>query len=91
MLLQLDFSEIANSYQRSTIPKTRIFCGTEELAYHYLQGAALFPHYVGKYHADLTQHSKHIVLQQFMSSRCSLCSVIAFGMVIMHILVILSK
>ena len=92
MLLQLDFSGIANSLSTrddpSSIPKTIIFCGTKELtvkAYRYLQGAALFPHYVGAYHADLTQHSKHFVLQQFMSSgsemRC-LCSTIAFGMVI---------
>ena len=92
ILMQLDFGGIASCLSTrddpSTIPKTIIFSGTKELtvkAYHYLKSAASFPHYVGAYHADLTQHSKHFVLQQFMSSssemRC-LCSTIAFGMVI---------
>ena len=48
-----------------------IFFGTKGRtvkAYCYLQSATVFPHYVGAYYADLTQHLKHFVLQQFMSS-----------------------
>ena len=92
ILVQVDFDGIASCLSTqddpSSIPKTIIFFGTKELtvkAYRYLQSAASFPHYVGAYHADLTQHLKHFVLHQFMSSssemRC-LCSTIAFGMVI---------
>ena len=93
ILLQLDFAGIASGLSTqddpSTIPKTIIFFGTKELAvkaYCYLRRVTSFPHYVGAYHADLTQHSKHFVLQQFMSSssemRC-LCCTIAFGMVML--------
>ena len=92
ILMQLDFGGITSCLSTrddpSTIPKTIIFSGIKELtvkAYHYLKSAASFPHYVGAYHADLTQHSKHFVLQQYMSSSSEmhcLCSTIAFEMVI---------
>ena len=102
ILVQLDFGGIASCLSTQddpcTIPKMIIFFGTKELtvkAYCYLKSAASFPHYVGAYHADLTQHSRNFVLQQFMSSssemRC-LCSTIAFGMVIfVYVPVILSN
>ena len=80
--MQLDFDGIASCLSTQddpcTIPKMIIFFGTKELtvkAYSYLKSAASFLHYVGAYHADLTQHSRNFVLQEFMSSSSEMRSV----------------
>ena len=71
-----------------SIPKTIVFFGTKKhvvQAYILLRQRALCKHYVGAYHASLTDETKHFVTRQFMTNDSEmrvLCSTIAFGMVI---------
>ena len=70
-----------------SVPKTVIFFETKKQAvegFVFLQKSAAQRHYVGAYHASLTEESKFFVRQNFSSRttemRC-LCATVAFGMV----------
>ena len=79
-----------------SIPKTIVFFGTKEPAvdgFLFLQKLAAQKHYVGAYHASLTEETKFFVRQNFSSTTTEiqcLCATVAFGMVRfnLHFLVI---
>ena len=67
------------------IPKTIIFCHTKEVTckvYEFLMRASPKRDYVAMYHANLTQHTKKYVYDNFRGGqiRC-ISATIAFGMV----------
>ena len=88
--MQSDLDGVAKSLANEdplSIPKILIYFGSKELvvkAYHFLQNKAHHKHYVGAYHASLSDETRHFVSNQFASSASELrcvCSTIAFGIV----------
>lgn len=77
----------------TSIPKTIMFFGSKKdvvHAYLFLRNRARKKHYVGAYHASLTNDMKQFVLHQFVTGDAEmrvLCSTIAFGMVLAYLLI----
>lgn len=78
---------LASKEDPCSIPKSLVFFESKKQTvdgYLFLQKSAARPHYVGAYHAGLTEDTKFFIRQNFSSRttelRC-LCATVAFGMV----------
>lgn len=88
LLFQKDFGGVIDLLKLpvESIPKILIFAQTKDIAwkiYHTLSATAIDKHYVGFYHASLTNETKQFYQQQYSSPsnlRC-LVATVAFGMV----------
>lgn len=88
--MQRDLDGLAQklgSQDPHSIPKTVMFCRTKERAvrlYKFLSSTAYHEHYIGAYHASLTDDTRKFVYRNFVA-RCGelrcLCATVVFGMV----------